>query len=154
MDSSSPDTAARRHYFTFLPSLPLRRRKADEPLSAAATPPSDRHLHAPVAKASEKMLARSKSSSQGSLIGFGGFAWELLIFGSLAILNLVAIALFASPSLDKGGTPPPGFDAEASGVEAALVGSPHSEGRGEEIRVSSTSGSHPTSKDAVINLDQ
>ncbi|KAG6517189.1 tryptophan aminotransferase-related protein 1-like isoform X2 [Zingiber officinale] len=155
MDSPSPDAAAagRRHYFAFLPSLPLRLRKADEPLSAAVTPRSNHRLQAPVAKASEKVPTRSKPSRRGSLIGFAGLSWELLIVGSLA-LNLVAISLFASPSLDEDGAPPLDFDAEASvAASAALVGSPHSEGRDEEISVSSTSGSRPTSKDAVINLD-
>ncbi|XP_074585707.1 tryptophan aminotransferase-related protein 1-like [Curcuma longa] len=111
-----------------------------------------------MAKTSKKMPRRNRPPPKGSLIGFAGLGWELLVFGSFA-LNLVAIALFASPSLDRGATPL-GFDSEGSVAEAALVASPHLDGQKEkmvsaeeEISVSSTSGSLPASKDAVINLD-
>ncbi|WOL01235.1 tryptophan aminotransferase-related protein 2-like [Canna indica] len=109
-----------------------------------------------MAEASKKRARRSKASSDGRMLGCPSLVWGLVILGSLA-LNLVTIALLASI---YEGNEPSGCRTQSAGLVAEDVREPQSSAKDEEemvsareISVSSTSGSRPASKDAVINLD-
>ncbi|RRT76351.1 hypothetical protein B296_00015155 [Ensete ventricosum] len=115
----------------------------------------------PMPKASKKRTRRSQASVEGRAHAFPGAIWGLTILGSLS-LNLFTIALLASLYEGHG---PLGCEAGSSGFvaepeKAVLLASPQSSAEevemvsAEEISVSSTTGSPPTSKDAIINLDQ
>ncbi|CAL9115699.1 unnamed protein product [Musa acuminata var. zebrina] len=113
-----------------------------------------------MAKASKRRTRWSQASVEGRAPAFPGPIWGLTILGSLS-LNLVTIALLASLYEGHGLL---GCEAGSSGFvaepeKAVLIAPPQSSAEevemvsAEEISVSSTAGSRPTSKDAIINLD-